>query len=88
MAVALIFFLGIANFAMHKAVMESRHPLVLNTPWMRSEHGRRIALVLEFTVLLAAMLLAGHGWPSLAIAYLIYSGLNALTSWLILSGRN
>lgn len=88
MAVALIFILGIGNFAMHKAVIESRHPLLKQARWLSTKLGQRIALGLEFTVLLTAMMLAANGWPQLAIAYLIYTGLNALTAWLILSGRS
>ncbi|WP_394730277.1 hypothetical protein [Altererythrobacter sp. GH1-8] len=87
MPVAIIFLFGIANFAMHKAVIESRHPMLEHARWLSSKRGQRVALVLEFLVLLAAMLLAGNGWPGLAIAYGIYTCLNGLTAWLILTGR-
>ena len=87
MPVAIIFFLGIANFAMHKAVIESRHPLLEQAHWLSTKGGQRAALALEFTVLLTAMLLAANGWPGLAIAYGIYTCLNGLTAWLLLSGR-
>ncbi len=87
MPVAIIFILGIANFAMHKAVIESRHPMLDQARWLSTKRGKRAALGLEFGVLLAAMLLAAHGWPELAIGYALYTSLNALTAWLILSGR-
>ncbi|MDN3646865.1 hypothetical protein QWY75_11695 [Pontixanthobacter aestiaquae] len=87
MAVALIFMLGIGNFALHKAVMESGHPLLGQIPWFANGRGRRIAFGLEFAVLSAAMLLAANGWPQLGWGYLIYTGLNAISGWLILSGK-
>lgn len=86
-AVILIFILGIGNFALHKAVLESGHPLLGRMPWFVHMLGGRITLVTEFLVLLAAMLLVANGWPSLAWAYLLYTGLNLASAWLILSGR-
>jgi hypothetical protein len=86
-AIVVIFVLGIGNFALHKAVLESGHPLLGRMPWFVHMLGGRITLVTEFLVLLAAMLLAYQGWPSLAWAYLVYSVLNALSAWLILTGR-
>ena len=87
MAIMLIFFLGIGNFALHKAVMESGHPMLGQVSWFANRKGRRIAFALEFIVLLVAMLLAANGWPGLAWGYLIYTGLNAISGWMILSGR-
>ncbi|MDA7787621.1 hypothetical protein N8940_00120 [Sphingomonadaceae bacterium] len=87
MIIALIFALGTANFAMHKAVLESGHPLLTQLPGGRRPGRVRLTLVLEFLVLLAAMLLAANGWPQAAYAYLFYSAINALSAWLILSGR-
>lgn len=87
MAVILIFILGIGNFAVHKAVLESGHPLLGRMPWFVHMLGGRITLVTEFLVLLAAMLLVANGWPALAWAYLLYTVLNMASAWLILSGR-
>lgn len=87
MAVLVIFVLGIGNFALHKAVLESGHPLLGRMPWFVHMLGGRITLVTEFLVLLAAMLLAAQGWPTLVWAYLAYSLLNALSAWLILTRR-
>jgi len=87
MAIAIIFLLGIGNFALHKAVLESRHPLLGHVPWFVHMLGGRLTLVTEFLVLLAALMLAANGWPVLAWAYLIYTALNALAAWLILTGR-
>ena len=87
MVTALIFMLGVGNFALHKAVMESGHPLLGQVPWFANRNGRRLAFGLEFAVLLAAMLLAANGWPGMAWAYLIYSGVNGLSGWMILTGK-
>ena len=87
MAIAVIFLLGVGNFALHRAVLESRHPLLGQMPWFVHMLGGKLTLLTEFLVLLAALLLAANGWPGLAWAYLAYSALNALAAWLILTGR-
>lgn len=87
MAIIVIFLLGIGNFALHKAVLESGHPLLGRMPWFVHMLGGRITMLTEFLVLLAALLLAANGWPGLAWAYAIYSALNAVSAWLILSDR-
>jgi len=79
------FLLGIVNFAMHQAVLRSRHPLVEQLPLMRL--GARVSLGAEFVVLLGAMLLAGNGYPGWAWVYAGYSVLNGLGAWLIISRR-
>ncbi len=86
-ALALMFVLGIGNFALHIAVLESDHPLVRQMPSFVHLLGGRFTLVAEYLVLLAAMLLAANGWPELVWAYSFYSALNALSAWLILSRR-
>ena len=83
----MVFLLGIANFALHRAVLESGHPLLgglSRTP--RSSLGKATLLV-EFIVLFAALLLTAHGWTMIPWAYLIYSLANGLAAWLILSGK-
>lgn len=87
MLLAFLFILGIGNFAVHKAVLESRHPMLDALPGFYKSRGGKVSLGFEFFILLAAMLLAGNGWPGMAIAYSIYSLLNFGTGWLILSGR-
>ncbi len=87
MALVFIFLMGIGNFALHKAVLESGHPLLGQMPWFVHKLGDRLTLVTEFLVLLAALLLAANGWPGLAWAYLAYTGLNAIAAWLILTDR-
>lgn len=87
MALVIIFLLGIGNFALHKAVLESGHPLLGRVPWFVHMLGGKLTLATEFLVLLAAMMLTATGWPGLAWAYLAYSLLNGFAAWLILSGR-
>jgi hypothetical protein len=87
MAIVTLFLLGIANFAMHKAVLESGHPLIGHSPWFVHLLGGRFSLAVEFFMLLGAMLMVdagAHGW---AWGYGVYSLVNGLAAWLILSGR-
>jgi hypothetical protein len=87
LAIIVIFLLGIGNFALHSAVLDSGHPLVGQMPRFVQALGGRLTLVAEFIVLLAAMLLSANGWPGLVWAYGVYSVLNALSAWLILSRK-
>lgn len=82
-----IFVLGIANFALHSAVLKSRHPMVEQMPDFFGGLGGRLSLVAEFLVLFVAMLLAANGWSALVWAYAGYSALNAVSAWLILTRR-
>jgi len=87
MAILFIFLFGIANFALHKAVLESRHPVLMQAPWLFRPLGGRFSLLLEFFMLLGSLLLAAEGAAGWAWAYGLYSLLNALSAWMILSGR-
>ena len=87
MVILFVFLLGIGNFTLHRAVLESGHPLVGQMAWLVNLFGGRGSLVLEFVLLLAAMLLVASGHPGWAWAYLGYSALNGLSAWLLLSGR-
>ena len=87
MALVFIFVLGIGNFALHKAVLESGHPLLGQLPWFVHMLGGRITLATEFLVLLAALLLAANGWPGLSWAYFAYTCPHAVAAWLILTDR-
>ena len=87
MVIFFVFLLGIGNFALHRAVLASGHPALAEIAWLVRGLGGRASLVLEFALLLAALLLAAGGHPGWAWAYLGYSLLNALAAWLILSRR-
>lgn len=87
MAIFFITLLGIGNFALNKAVLESRHPVFGHEAWLPGGIGERISLASEFLVLLAALLFAANGYPELGWAYLGYSAFNALAAWAIITRR-
>jgi len=87
MAIFMLFVLGIVNFAMHKAVIESGHPLLGRMPLMYHMLGGRFSLLVEFLMLLAAMLLAATGSSDWVWLYAAYSVLNGISAWLILTRR-
>lgn len=87
MALVALFLLGIVNFAMHKAVLESGHPLLGRSPWFMHMLGGRFSLVVEFLMLLGAMLMSYQGSSGWAWGYGVYSALNGVSAWLILTRR-
>ncbi len=87
MALVAIFLLGVANFAMHGAVMHRGHPLMGQNRWYLHRLGGRVTLATEFLLLFAALLLASEGSHWLVWVYLAYSALNAVAAWLILTRR-
>ncbi|MEM6827467.1 MAG: hypothetical protein AAF553_05945 [Pseudomonadota bacterium] len=86
-ALGFIAILGVANFTLHRAVLERGHPLVGQMPDFLAAIGGRLSLVAEFCVLLTALLLAANGWPELVWVYLAYTALNGMAAWLILRRR-
>lgn len=87
MAILIAFLLGILNFALHQAVLDSRHPLLERSAWLIQGLGGRFSLALEFATLLAAMLLIAQGSMVWAWVYGVYSLVNGFAAWLILSHR-
>lgn len=87
MAILITFLLGIGNFALHRAVMESGHPLLGRMPWFIHAFNGRITMVVEFLLLFAALMFAAQGNVSGPIAYVVYSVLNSFSAWLILTDR-
>jgi len=87
LTLSIMFLLGIANFAIHQAVMESGHPLIEQMSGFAQLLGGKATLIAEFAVLLVAMLIAANGWPGVMWGYVGYSALNAGSAWLMLSGR-
>jgi hypothetical protein len=87
MAIVTLFLLGIANFAMRKAVLESGHELLGRSPWYVHMLGGRYGFGVEFLMLLGAMLMVDTGSLVWAWGYALYSAVNGLAAWLILSGR-
>ena len=87
MALLFVFLLGIANFALHRAVLESGHPILFQIGWLYRSLGGRFSLVVEFMLLVGTMLLVASGTTWWVLGYLAYSLLNGFSAWLILSGR-
>ncbi|NVD44485.1 hypothetical protein [Qipengyuania atrilutea] len=87
MVIFVMFALGIGNFAIHKAVLQSGHPMLREIKALTGAARGHFTFVAEFAWLLAAMLLAGNGWAGVAWIYALYSGLNLATGWLILTRR-
>ena len=83
MVLGILFVLGMANFAMHKAMLESNHPVLDSLPAAFRAGGGRISLALAFLILLLAV----HDWPAAAWIYAFYSVLNGVTAWLLLNHR-
>ena len=88
MLVAFCFFMGIANFAMHKAVAESGHPFVEDTKRYFGRHFSPYgSYAIEFALLIGAMVFAQEGSIWVTLFYWVYSGMNGIATWLLLSGR-
>lgn len=82
-----VFCLGVVNFAAHKAVLESGHPILVQVPWLFRSLGGRLSLIVEFVMLLGAMIMAGAGSMGWTWVYALYTLLNGFSAWLIASGR-
>ncbi|MGH6786606.1 MAG: hypothetical protein ACREBO_07220 [Novosphingobium sp.] len=87
MGIVLAFLLGIANFTLHKAVIESGHPLLGQVPWFFHLLGGRFGLAVEFLLLVGSLLMIATGSLGWLLGYMAYSLLNAISAWLILSRR-
>lgn len=87
MGLVIVFFLGVLNFAAHKAVLESGHRLLSQAPWFFQPLGGRFSLVVEFVLLLGAMIAIAGGSAAWSWIYILYSALNVASAWLISSGR-
>lgn len=87
MGLFLVFLLGIGNFAAHKAVLASNHPLLARMPGFFHMLGGRFSLALEFVMLLGALLLVSQGAALWAWFYAGYSAVNQVSAWLIVTER-
>jgi hypothetical protein len=87
LALIVVFLLGVFNFAAHKAVLESGHPMLAQVPWLFQALGGRLSLIVEFAMLLGAMIMATAGSAGWTMLYAVYTGLNALAAWLIAGNR-
>lgn len=83
----IIFVFGVVNVAVHKAVLESGHPLIEQLGWARRVVIVPVSLWFEFAVLLAALAFAHNGWGGAVLAYGGYTVFNAISGWFVLTGR-
>lgn len=82
------FLMGIANFAMHKAVAESGHPFVEDTKRYFGRHFSPYgSYAIELALLIGAMLFAEQGSMWVVLFYWAYTGMNGIATWLLLSGK-
>lgn len=82
-----VFCLGIVNFAAHKAVLESAHPMLAQIPWLFRPMGGNFSLLVEFVMLVGSLFMVSSGSSGWAMLYLIYSLANGAAAWLIFTDR-
>ncbi|WP_033925517.1 hypothetical protein [Sphingomonas sp. 35-24ZXX] len=88
MAIILIFLCGIINFALHKATMESDHPMAVQMRGIFRHFMRGWGTyLLEYLILLSALSFAALGYTIALPAYIVYTGMNGVAGWAILTGR-
>lgn len=83
-AMIAILIAGVGNFAMHRWMLESGHPLIeAATGAIRRTLGRNATYVFEFALLLGALLIAEQRWFIALCLYGAYTVINAATvGWL------
>lgn len=86
MALLVTFLLGIANFIIHKTVVDSDHPLLQSMGRFFHLLGGTGALAVEFAILLGVLLMVAQGHTVWAMFYGGYTVVNLGAAWLILSG--
>lgn len=86
MLLVITFLLGIGNFALQRAVQNSGHPALDMLPAALRRNGNW-ALVAEYVVLAGALYLVSIGETGWGWAYFVYSLVNALGAWAILTRR-
>ncbi len=88
MLMALVFIMGIVNFALHRAVLARWSSIVDGIAQSPSRNAGRFTLGIEFGVLVAALLFASDGGDWAVWAYAIYTFANVLAAWLVFSRRS
>lgn len=83
MLLVFTFLLGIGNFALQRAVLDSRNPAVRQVPERLRFYGGRVMFVAEFVLLVGAMWLVAQGYRNWGLAYLAYTAVNAAAGWMI-----
>ena len=80
--------LGVVNFCLHKAVIESGHPFVEDTKYYFGRHfGTTGSYIIEFALLLTALSFVSTAAMLIMLLYGGYTAFNILAAWLLLTGR-
>lgn len=88
MLLIVCFFMGTANFAMHRAVAESGHPFVEDSKrYFRTYFGPYGSYAIELAFLIGAMWLAHEGSLAVSLLYAVYTAINGAATWWLLSGK-
>lgn len=89
MYVFVIFLCGVANFAMHKAMLESKHPIIAEA---RTSFNKMLgpygSYILEFFMLVSAMIFASMGLLTAVIFYSVYTLANGAAAWVLFSNKH
>ncbi len=84
----IIFFAGIANFFLTRAVLESGHPFIEDVrETMGAIVGEKFSIALDVVLLSLALIVVFRGGSFAGWLYLGYTGFNALAAWAILNRR-
>ncbi|MBC2776459.1 hypothetical protein [Parasphingopyxis marina] len=84
----IVFVMGIANFFLHRSVMEGRGPVFAEiAATLRRFGGGWGSYVFEFALLVAALAFAKQGQPMALFLYGAYTALNA-GAYMLLSQMN
>ncbi len=84
MYIFVIFLCGIANFAMHKAMLESNHQNMAEARGsFRKILGPHGSYFLEFFMLVAAMIFANMDMLTAVIFYFVYTLANCAAAWVL-----
>jgi hypothetical protein len=87
MALVIVFMLGVVNFALHRAVLDCRHPVLGHVPWQENRLGGWVSLSVEFVMLLISMAMIDHGSVGWAWGYAGYTLANVVGAWALLRGH-
>lgn len=89
MFLLITFVCGIGNFAMHKAMLESDHPLIAEARGSFTKAlGPYGSYILEFAMLAAALIFANMGMTSAVVFYGIYTLANGGAAYMLFSNRH
>ncbi len=89
MYLIIVFLCGVGNFAMHKAMLESDHPLIAEARGsFRKALGPYGSYILEFLMLAAALIFANMDMLSAVIFYAVYTLANCAAALILFSNKH